>query len=174
MGACLRPIRPAQRNVPVASVVIDTDPLGAVDRYSYEFDELELSGYARLTVVHPTASGTVQQVNVTVHKFIGDRTGQLHMRSNQVAYVEYVESENDETEAPCSFRIDDGATVIFPTEVHLTGIRSVLAGLVVNIEDLFVGTSGKVLFQTTIIVLLAIPYQCEDTRIFGIPPPSDP
>ena len=62
----------------------------------YEFDEMELTGFSRLVIYHPG------DVNVTavVHKFIGDKSGQFHIRRDQKVFVEYVESETNKTEAP--------------------------------------------------------------------------
>ena len=59
----------------------------------YEFDEMELAGYSQLLVYHPQ-----ETVTVTVHRFIGDGTGQFHLRLNQTVYVEVVESETNRTE----------------------------------------------------------------------------
>lgn len=79
----------------------------------YEFDEMELTGAARLWFYHPTG----KKVEVVVHKFIGDRTGIAHLRSDQKIYVEYLETLTNLTEAPCSYRIDEGAEIVMPTEV---------------------------------------------------------
>ena len=97
------------RNVPVPSIIMQED------EYEYEFDEMELTGEARLWFYHPTDADVV---TVVVHRFIGDRTGRAHLRSNQKVFVEFVESESNVTEAPCSYWIDYEAEIILPTEVN--------------------------------------------------------
>ena len=59
----------------------------------YEFDEMELTGYSRLLVYHPKKT-----VTVTAHSFIGDGTGQFHLRANQTIYVDVIESITNRTE----------------------------------------------------------------------------
>ena len=99
----------------------------------YEFDEVELTGYSRLIVYHPNET----QVTVIAHRFIGDKTGQFHLRINQTIYVEVVESETNKTEAPCSYRIDKGAEIVLPAEFHVHGVRSELYGLMTGVHFLF-------------------------------------
>ncbi|EGD80128.1 hypothetical protein PTSG_13036 [Salpingoeca rosetta] len=125
-------------NVPWASVISEegTD--------TYEFDEVELTGHSRLIAYHP---GT--QVNVTIHKFIGDRTGQLHVQDQQIVFVEYVESLSNKTEAPCSFKVDVGGEIVFPVEVYLLGVRSVFEGMLTGIEQLHVGDGAYVEFSSS-------------------------
>ena len=101
-------------------------------RTSYEFDEVELTGYARLLVYHPNDTLTV-----VVHRFIGDKTGQFHLRINQTIYVEVVESETNRTEAPCSYRIDAGAEILLPAEFHVHGVRTEIYGLLTGVHFLF-------------------------------------
>lgn len=100
----------------------------------YELDELQVDGYTRVLFYHPDNS----KVKVIVHRFIGDRSGQVHIRSNQNISVEYVESETNVTEAPVSYIIDYGGEVIFPTEVHLQGINTTLDGMVTGVHHLYV------------------------------------
>jgi hypothetical protein len=71
-------------------------------------------------------------VEIIIHKFLGDRTGQLHLRSHQTAWIEYVESIKNVTEAPLSYIIDYGSEVIFPTEVHMQGINTTIEGKMEN------------------------------------------
>ena len=81
------------------------------------------------------------QVVVTVHRFLGDKTGRVHLRRGQRLLSEVVESESNMTEAPCSYLIDSGAELHVPTELRLHGIDTHLDGLlqgsyrgVVNLE----------------------------------------
>ena len=111
----------------------------------YEFDEMELTGFSRLVIYHPG------DVNVTavVHKFIGDKSGQFHIRRDQKVFVEYVESETNKTEAPCSYRIDVGAEIILPSEFNMHGTRSVYEGMIVGVRDLFVSFGAVADFYST-------------------------
>ena len=91
----------------------------------YEFDEMDLAGRSRVWFYHPLES----HVNVTAHRIIGDRTAKLHLRMNQTAWIEYVESLNNITEAPVSYQIDLGSEIVLPTEVHLQGVDTTVAGM---------------------------------------------
>ena len=126
------------------------DTLGATmvmenETVLYEFNETQIDGYSRLVFYHPISSN----VDVIIHRFLGDRTGLLHIQSDQTVYVEYVESETNVTEAPVSYKIDSGAKAIFPTEVHLQGIRSTLDGLVGGVHHLYVEDGASVITSST-------------------------
>ena len=130
----------AGKHSPAATLIMEDG------RDDYELDELELTGTARLLLFHPK---DVPRITITVHKFIGDRTGQLHLKTRQVAYVEVVESENDRTEAPCSYIIDDGAEIVLPSETHIHGTNSTLAGLITGVPYLFIEDGANIEFMST-------------------------
>ena len=112
----------------------------------YEFDEMELTGNSRLVVYHP---GNVN-VTAVVHKFIGDKSGQFHIRQDQKVFVEYIESETNKTEAPCSYKIDVGAEIILPSEFHMHGTRSIYEGMIVGVRDLLVSEGAVADFFSTV------------------------
>ena len=113
---------------PVATMVMEGNTT------DYEFNETDIGGYSRLLLYHP------ENTNVTavIHRFIGDRTGQFHVRSNQKVWIEYIESVTNITEAPVSYLIDEGAEVIFPTEIHLHGINTTVDGKLTNIHHFYI------------------------------------
>ena len=113
---------------PVATVVMEGQTT------DYEFNETEVGGYSRLLLYHPKNSN----VTAVIHHFLGDRTGQFHVRSKQKIWVEYIESVTNYTEAPVSYIIDEGAEVVFPTEVHLQGINTTVDGKISNIHHLYI------------------------------------
>ena len=115
-------------------------------RHSYEFDEMELMGTTLLWIYHPV---NVSSINVTIHKFIGDKSGLLHLRKNQRVFVEYVESETNKTEAPCSYIIDEDAEIIFPSEVHIHGTNILFAGLMTGVIELYIENQTLVEFWST-------------------------
>ena len=115
-------------------------------RENYEFDEVELTGSTYLWIYHPK---NVDLVSVTIHKFIGDKTGQLHVREKQQVFVEYVESETNKTEAPCSFIIDEDAEIVFPSEVHIHGTNSTFGGLITGVIELFIENETVAEFLST-------------------------
>ncbi|PIK61107.1 Tenascin-X [Apostichopus japonicus] len=125
--------------VPVATVFMHNDAI------AYEIDELELTGASRLIIYHPNVS----LVNLTVHTFIGDKTGQLHLRSNQKVYAEVVESETNRTEAPCSFLVDYESEIFFPSEVHLHGTRTEMHGRVTGVHKMFIEDKADVIWTST-------------------------
>ena len=110
----------------------------------YEFDEVEITGHSRVIIFHPNAD-----VEIIIHKFLGDRTGQLHLRSHQTAWIEYVESIKNVTEAPLSYIIDYGSEVIFPTEVHMQGINTTIEGKMTGVHHLYVEDGGFVSIAAT-------------------------
>ena len=117
------------------------------DRLAYELSELELTGTARLLLYHPPHAPTV---SLTVHRFIGDRSGQVHLLARQVLYVEVVESgRSNRTEAPCSYIIDDGAEIVFPSETHVHGTESTIAGRVTGVKHLFIEDGALVQFLSS-------------------------
>ena len=125
---------------PAAAIIMEPN------RDQYEFDEMELSGSSRLLIYHPKNS---KKVVTTVHRFIGDKTGQLHLRSDQQVYVEYVESESNRTEAPCGYIIDEGAEIILPTEFHVHGTNSTLAGQITGVQHLYIEDKAWIEFHST-------------------------
>lgn len=112
----------------------------------YTFDEVELTGASRLLVHHPN---NVTNVVVVAHRFIGDGTGQFHIREQQKIYVEYVESETNRTEAPCSYRIDQFAELVLPVEFHVHGVRTEIHGLLTGVHHLFVEDAGYIQVTST-------------------------
>ena len=104
--------------------------------------------HANVRVDYPNEDDS-RPVNVTIHKFEGDRTGLLHLRNLQKLWVEVVESQTNETTAPCSYRIDDGAEIFLPTETNLLGTRTVLAGQITGVQTMLVTGGADVIFQGT-------------------------
>ena len=125
---------------PAAAMIMEDDTV------DYVFDEMELSGTARLLLYHPDSA---PKVKLVVHRFLGDRSGQMHLRERQVAYVEVVESVSNKTEAPCSYIIDAGSEIVFPTEVHIHGTNSTLGGLITGVKHLFIEDEANVEFLST-------------------------
>lgn len=82
-------------------------------------------------------------------RFIGDGTGQFHLRKHQKIYVEYVESENNRTEAPCSYLIDQFAELVLPYEFHVHGVRTEIHGLMTGVHHFFVEDNGRARISST-------------------------
>ena len=126
--------------VPVATVVMEDQTT------NFEFDEMEVTGATRVLIYHPAGAA---KVVLTTHRFMGDRTGQLHMRANQQVFVEYVESKTNVTEAPVSYIIDYLSEVIFPTEVHMQGVNTTFSGLMTGVHHLYVEDNSAVIVEAT-------------------------
>ena len=116
------------------------------DSEFYEFDEMFLTRHANLQIDHPLNS---PNVTVIVHHFLGDGTGRVHMRKNQTIYVEVVESMTNETTAPCSFKIDQAAEIVFPSKVQIFGTRSEIYGRITGVHDLMIALGGVIEFSST-------------------------
>ena len=84
-----------------------------------------------------------------VHKFDGDRTGLMHLRSGQKLYSEYVASTTGYTVAPVSYSIDDGAEIVLPSTVILLGTRTRHAGLMTGVHNLTAAEGATVVFYST-------------------------
>lgn len=86
---------------------------------------------------------------MVVHRFIGDKSGQFHIRNNQKVFVEVVESQTNSTEAPCSYRIDIGGEIILPSEFHMHGTRSRVEGMITGVHDIKISLNAEVDFYST-------------------------
>ena len=128
------------RKTDMSSMLLESEHL------FYELDELFLTRHANLQVRHPPGS---PNVTVIIHRFLGDGTGRFHVRVNQTIYVEVVESETNETTAPCSYKIDEGAEVVFPAVVNIYGTRSIIEGRITGVENLIIASRGSVEFSST-------------------------
>ena len=115
-------------------------------RSLYELEELELLGSTRLLVYHSNLS---TKVEVVVHSFIGDKTGQLHLRHNQRLFAEVVESVTNRTEAPCGFIIDAHAEIVLPGEFHVHGTNGTIAGTMTGVQEQYVEDSALMVFEST-------------------------
>jgi Uri superfamily endonuclease len=124
--------------VPVPTMIMVNETV------DYEFDEFEVTGHSRVIIYHPG-----RPVEVVIHKIEGDRTGQIHMRSDQTAYIEYVESIKNVTEADVSYIIDFESEVIFPTEVHMQGINTTIDGMMTGVHHLYVEDNAVVSVSAT-------------------------
>ena len=125
--------------VPVATMIMENKTT------DYEFNETQVDGRSRVLIYHPLGS----KVTIVIHRLLGDRTGQVHFRANQVAFIEYSESETNVTEAPVSYIIDDQAEVIFPTEVHFQGVNTSLSGLISGVHHFYVEDKATVTVSST-------------------------
>lgn len=128
------------RDVPGATVIREAY------KDDYEFDEMELTGYSRIVIYHPD---NVTNISVTAHRFIGDRTGQFHLRTKQKVFVEVVESETNRTEAPCSYLIDKGAEIVLPAEFHVHGVRTAVHGRMTGVHFLFIEDQATLTMSST-------------------------
>ena len=84
-----------------------------------------------------------------IYRFIGDKSGQFHIRDQQKVYVEVVESVSNKTEAPCSYKIDNGAEIILPSEFHVHGTRTEIEGRITGVHLLYVSRGAKIDFTST-------------------------
>ena len=113
---------------PVATMIMEDQTT------EYEFNETEVGGHSRVLLYHPKDSF----VTAVIHRFMGDRSGQFHVRNDQKVWIEYIESFTNYTEAPISYISDNGSELVFPTEVHLQGINSTIDGKITNVHHLYV------------------------------------
>lgn len=128
------------RDVPGATVLMDGY------KKDYELDELELTGYSRLVIYHPD---NITKITAIVHRFIGDKTGQFHLRNNQTIFVEVVEAVTNRTEAPCSYLIDRGAEILLPAEFHTHGVRTLIHGRMTGVHFLFIEDRAVLTMSST-------------------------
>lgn len=84
-----------------------------------------------------------------VHKFQGDRTGLMHLKTTQKLYSEYVASTTGYTVAPVSYFIDAGAEIVLPSTVVLLGTRTKQAGLMTGVYNLTVAEGAAAVFYST-------------------------
>ena len=116
------------------------------DKTMYIFDEALLTRHGNMLIDYPDESF---QVAVKIQKFLGDRTGLVHLRKNQTLFVGYDESEMNETRAPCSFRIDAGSEIYLPETVDMLGTRTILAGRITGVDNMYITYGADVVFLST-------------------------
>ena len=116
------------------------------DKTLYVFDETFLTRHGNMLIDYPDGSF---QVVVMIHKFLGDRTGLVRLRQNQTLFVEYEQSVMNETRAPCSFRIDADSEIYLPETVDMIGTRTVLAGRITGVENLYITYGADIVFLST-------------------------
>ncbi|KAI8478546.1 hypothetical protein Bbelb_437250, partial [Branchiostoma belcheri] len=108
----------------------------------FEFDEIETKNHVVLWL-HGGSDTLV------AHKFVGDRTGQVHLRPGQKMYCEVVESQTGYTVAPVSYKIDAGAEIFFPSSLTLLGTRTTIEGVVTGVYDIFLAKGARTTFAST-------------------------
>ena len=85
-------------------------------RNSYEFDEVHLTKKASLHMINNS-----KQLNLTIHKILGDGTGLIHMHSNQFLVAEVKDARRTITRAQANFKLDVDSSAIMSTVVHMIG-----------------------------------------------------
>ena len=83
---------------------------------SYEFDEVHLVRNASLHMVN-----NGKQLNLTIHKILGDGTGLIHVHDNQLLKAEVKDAMRTITRAQANFRLDVNSSAIMSTVVHMIG-----------------------------------------------------
>ena len=85
-------------------------------RGSYEFDEVHLTRKASLHMVHNR-----KQLNLTIHKILGDGTGLIHVHENQFLIAEVKDARRTITRAQANFKLDTNSSAMMSTVVHMIG-----------------------------------------------------
>ena len=109
---------------------------------SYVFDELHL---VRSASVHLVPDGTARRL--VVHKIVGDRSGLIHIHSNQTLQAEYQDATYTITRTATNYKLDPGSVVLMSTSVHVVGLGSVAFdwnGRLVNVQHFHVAFGRKV------------------------------
>ena len=83
---------------------------------TYEFDEIYLMQKASL---HMVKNG--KNLNLTIHKILGDGTGLIHMHANQLLSAEVKDTRRTITRAKTNFKFDVKSSAIMSTVVHMIG-----------------------------------------------------
>ena len=103
---------------------------------SYTFDEIYLIKKAAL---HLLPDG--KQLNLTVHKVQGDRTGLIHVHANQTLKAEFLEAVYTITRTHANFILDKDSNAIMATSVHIVGRGDVAFewnGRLINVQHFYV------------------------------------
>lgn len=82
----------------------------------YEFDEVHLVRNASLHMINDG-----KQLNLTIHKILGDGTGLIHLHNNQLLKAEVKDAMRTITRAKANFRLDVNSSAIMSTVVHMIG-----------------------------------------------------
>ena len=101
---------------------------------SYEFDEIHLTRKASL---HMVDNG--KQLNLTIHKILGDGTGLVHLHGNHLLTAEVKDARRTITRAQANFILDVHSSAIMSTVVHMIGQGAVAfdwRGRLINVMHL--------------------------------------
>lgn len=108
----------------------------------YEFDEVQVEGYAYVHFYHP---GSAANVTVVIHELTGNKKGMVRVQSNQQVLVNFVQSTHTYLDAPCGFHVDRGGELVLPTTVFITSEQWILAGRLVGVEDLIIERGAELI-----------------------------
>jgi hypothetical protein len=115
-------------------------------RDSYEFDEVHLTNKASLHMVENR-----KQLNLTIHKILGDGTGLIHMHENQVLTAEVKDARRTITRARANFKLDVNSSAIMSTVVHMIGKGDVAfswRGRLINVMHLHLAYGRRAFIGT--------------------------
>ena len=110
---------------------------------SYVFDELHLH---RKASIHLPPNR--QELNLTAHKIVGDRSGFIPVHIGQTLQVEAKEASPTITRTAANFRIEQGAFIVMATTVHIVGQGATAFdwnGRLINVRHLHFASGRKVL-----------------------------
>ena len=85
-------------------------------KVDYYFDELHLTGGASLDM-----KLDYQEKTLMIRKIYGDKTGRIHMRSNQSCHLERSETSKGTLKTPVNLWIDEGAKAYLASLVYILG-----------------------------------------------------
>ncbi|KAK3101710.1 hypothetical protein FSP39_005732 [Pinctada imbricata] len=140
-------IQPEHRKLTVENADLKTiNPAMVMENNSiyYEFDEVQVEGYAYVHFYHPTG---VHNVTVIIHELTGNKKGMVRVQSRQQVIIHYVESTNTYLDAPCGFHVDSGGEIVLPTDVYITAERTILAGRMIGVEHFVIERQAEFLIM---------------------------
>lgn len=106
------------------------------DGNKFEFKEIEARNHVTLQY-----TGHHEMI---VHKFSGDKTGRMFLKSQQLLWVEYIASQVTYTIAPISYFTAPDSELVMPTQVVMLGTRTDIRGKLVGVYNLTIAEGSKV------------------------------
>lgn len=87
--------------------------------------------------------------SISVHTILGDGTSTLHIKQDQVFYIEYEEATQRRSFPKVNFRVDNGGEVVLVSDFHISGLNKpafVLEGRLTGVSNLTL-TEGTAYFS---------------------------
>lgn len=112
---------------------------------SYTFNEIYIYNNASLRMLESD-----NDLSFDVRKVYGDKSGLLHVRKNQKAYLEVLHTQNSVTKTPINLKVESGGELVMAAKSYIVGTGSIsleVNGTLTQVQDLYVTQNKLVILH---------------------------